>query len=181
MKHWLENACDFLPPPSSASSPRPTPPPAQDAPPPFLFLEDPLLLAATTTVAGPQLAENTTPGTVLESTAPNGGAPREQGGNDNPGGRAALSFTAEHVRNLADVAGAPSLENGLRRSAAEQLRGVILSPGVAEAVASETKRGGQEVTACTSFFWKAVAGFKLSLDLRNSGTVDVVMLLLLLL
>lgn len=52
------------------------------------------------------------------------------------------AFSAEHVRNLADVAGAPSLEGGLRRAAAEQLRGVLVSPGVAAVVLAET---GEEV------------------------------------
>lgn len=40
------------------------------------------------------------------------------------------------------MAGAPSLEGGLRRAAAEQLRGVLVSPGVAAVVLSET---GEEV------------------------------------
>eukprot|EP00904_Undaria_pinnatifida_P003216 jgi/Undpi1/12896/HiC_scaffold_7.g02562.m1 len=48
------------------------------------------------------------------------------------------SFSAEHVRNLVDVAGSPSLEAALRRSATQQLRVVLLSPGVAAAGLCET-------------------------------------------
>lgn len=54
------------------------------------------------------------------------------------------SFTAQHVRNLADVAGSSTLEAGLRRAAAEQLRGVLVSPGVVRAVLMDGK-GGREV------------------------------------
>lgn len=49
----------------------------------------------------------------------------------------AAAFTTEHVRNLAEVAGSPTLEARLRRAAAEQLREVLLSRGVASAVCRE--------------------------------------------
>lgn len=44
------------------------------------------------------------------------------------------TFSLEHVRNLIDAAGSPALEVGLKMAAAEQLRGVLLAPGVASAV-----------------------------------------------
>ncbi|CAM9181579.1 unnamed protein product, partial [Sphacelaria rigidula] len=44
------------------------------------------------------------------------------------------AFSPEHVRNLADAAGSPTLEVGLRTAAAEQLRGVLVAPGVARAI-----------------------------------------------
>lgn len=38
------------------------------------------------------------------------------------------------MRNLVDAAGSPALELGLKTAAAEQLRGVLLAPGVASAI-----------------------------------------------
>lgn len=64
-------------------------------------------------------------------------------------GRSSSGFTTEHVRNLAEVAGSPTLEACLRRAAAEQLREVLLSFGVASSVCREVRkavggRGGEE-------------------------------------
>ncbi|CAM9944307.1 unnamed protein product, partial [Ectocarpus sp. 4 AP-2014] len=95
------------------------------APFPFLYLDDPLHRPPSATPFASTVANN---GASGEPVAPEGAPSEGQ----------TLSFSAEHVRNLADVAGAPSLEGGLRRAAAEQLRGVLVSPGVAAVVLSET-------------------------------------------
>lgn len=54
-------------------------------------------------------------------------------------------FTADHVRNLAEVAGSQTLEVSLRRAAAEQLRAVLESRGVASAAASAVATTGSGV------------------------------------
>ncbi|CAB1102286.1 unnamed protein product [Ectocarpus sp. CCAP 1310/34] len=98
------------------------------APFPFRYLDDPLHRPSSATPIAATVANSGESGKPAAAK----GAPSE--------GRT-LSFSAEHVKNLADVAGAPSLEGGLRRAAAEQLRGVLVSPGVAAVVLSDT---GQE-------------------------------------
>lgn len=110
-------------------------PTVQDAPSPFLFLGDPLLLPS---------SHGTTPYVATPNIGKSGTTTAAQATGVQPETRPA-TFTAEHVRNLADVAGSPSLEAGLRRSAAEQLRTVLMSPGVPAAVISEAKNGGEEV------------------------------------
>ncbi|CAM9479583.1 unnamed protein product [Scytosiphon promiscuus] len=85
------------------------------------------------------------------------GAPSEKATEAQPGGRPS-TFTAEHVRNLADVAGSPSLEAGLRRAAAEQLRAVLVSPGVAAAVVSDTRSGEEESNICDGVLGAALSG-----------------------
>ena len=57
------------------------------------------------------------------------------------------SFTADHVRNLAKVAGSETLEPGLRRAAAEQLGAVLESPGVNAAIVSEDGCRGREASS----------------------------------
>ncbi|CAM9698551.1 unnamed protein product, partial [Ectocarpus sp. 13 AM-2016] len=73
------------------------------APFPFLYLDDPL--------------HRPPSATPIASTVANDGASGKSAAAEGASSEGlTLSFSAGHVRNLADVAGAPSLEGGLRRA-----------------------------------------------------------------
>lgn len=102
----------------------------------MVYTEDPLLLPAgmeSSKMGRPGDVARRSPLTTTNNTFLSKGAAGAK--------RYEPHFTADHVKNLAEVAGSQTLEVGLRRAAAEQLRAVLESRGVAGAVSTVATSG----------------------------------------
>lgn len=108
---------------------------------PLVYTEDPLLPPP-----GVEFSEMGKPGDVarrspLTTTAGSGRFSKVAAGSKGSRQEPSAHFTADHIKNLAEVAGSKTLEVGLRRAAAEQLRAVLESRGVASVVSAAATSG----------------------------------------